>query len=310
MLRKIITTWLVVVSSASYSNQVTQDVFTIRTIIQSIAVYADRQDFNALEKLYANPVVVDYTSLTTGEVQSKSPATLMTEWANTLPGFDITYHQISNIDVKINGKKAIATADVTADHYLDGNHWRVKGNYLYRLNLHDGHWLINEHRFNLEKEQGSRTLVKSAIKTAQVTPNNYILQQKTKQAVIDFLTSLEQKDMRKFASVWAEDAVQDMPYSPKGHPNRVEGKQAIVKLYSGWPEASGKADFTSDLVFYPMQNPEMIFVEYKGDVEIIPTERRYLQNYGGLFHVKNGQIKLFREYFDPRLFAKAFGLNE
>ena len=62
-------------------------------------------------------------------------------------------------------------------------------------------------------------------------------------------------------------------------------------------------------MFYPMQDPEMIFAEFKGDVDIIPTGRKYKQHYGGLFHVLNGQIKLFREYFNPAPFVYAFGVD-
>ena len=127
---------------------------------------------------------------------------------------------------------------------------------------------------------------------------------------MDFLTALETKDMDAFAGVWAEDAVQDMPYSPEGFPKRVSGKKNILDHYAGWPENSGSADFTSELIYYPMKNPEMIFVEFKGDVDIIPTGRKYLQTYGGLFYVEDGKIKLFREYYDPELFSYAFGLNE
>ena len=116
--------------------------------------------------------------------------------------------------------------------------------------------------------------------------------------------------MDKFAAVWAKDAVQDMPYSPKGHPKRVVGKENLVKLYEGWPQNSGKADFTSQLVFYPMQDPETLFAEFKGDVEVIPTGRQYKQTYGGLFHVVDGKIKLFREYYDPAPFVWAFGLSD
>ena len=73
---------------------------------------------------------------------------------------------------------------------------------------------------------------------------------------------------------------------------------------------SGDADFTSQLVFYPMTDPEMVFAEWKGDVDIIPTGRKYKQNYGGLFHVEDGKITLFREYYDPAPFVYAFGLDE
>ena len=54
----------------------------------------------------------------------------------------------------------------------------------------------------------------------------------------------------------------------------------------------------------------MVFAEFRGTVEIIPTGRTYEQTYGGLFHVENGKIRLFREYYDPAAFKYAFGLDE
>ncbi|MGL5793349.1 MAG: nuclear transport factor 2 family protein, partial [Waterburya sp.] len=143
-----------------------------------------------------------------------------------------------------------------------------------------------------------------------INPSPYIQRQQTKQAVIDFLTALQAKDMEKFASVWAEDAVQDMPFSPDGFPKRVEGKANLIKNYAAWPETSGKANFTNDLVFYPMQDSTMVFAEWRGEVEIIPTGRNYNQRYGGLFHVVDGKIELFREYYDPIVFKYAFGLDK
>jgi ketosteroid isomerase-like protein len=82
-----------------------------------------------------------------------------------------------------------------------------------------------------------------------------------------------------------------------------------VNLYTGWPDYTGTADFTAQLVFYPMQNPEMVFVEFKGDVDVLPTGQQCQQNYGGFFHVVDGKIKLFREYYDPARFIRAFGLD-
>ena len=164
--------------------------------------------------------------------------------------------------------------------------------------------------FVLIDEQGTRDVFAPAIENTQQSPVSYLKRQQTIAAVKGFLESLETKDMQRFATLWADDAVQDMPYSPKGHPKQVIGKDAIIELYSGWPEASGEANFTQDLRFYPHMDPETIFVEFKGDVQVIPTNRRYLQTYGGFFHVENGKIKLFREYYDPAPFAWAFGLND
>ena len=285
------------------------DSATIKTIVESVGLLADTSNFSALEKLYAPEVEMDYTSLTGGEVALKSPQLIMTEWASVLPGFDRTRHEISNIAIQLDGVQATATADVQAGHWVKDLFWQVTGDYVYKLTKEDDHWLITAHQFNLQAEEGTRDVFGPAIEQAKENPPAYIQHQQTRQAVINFLTALEEKDMEKFASVWAEDAVQDMPYAPDGFPARLSGKENIVTHYSAWPENSGKADFTSNLIFYPLQNPEMVFVEFTGDVEIIPTARRYNQKYGGLFHVENGQIKLFREYFDPEPFKFAFGLE-
>ena len=287
-----------------------QDEAAIKTIVESVGTLADTSNFESLEKLYAEEVEIDYTSLSGGEVELKSSKTLMTQWASVLPGFDRMRHQISNIVVKINSNKATATANIVADHYVNDLFWQGTGNYLYKLEKGSEGWKITSHTFNLEGEEGTRDVFGPATENAEAHPVPYILRQKTQQAVRNLLTSLEEKDMEKFASVWAEDAVQDMPYAPEGFPKRVNGKDNLIKHYAAWPENSSDADFTSQLVFYPMQDPEMVFAEFKGDVDIIPTGRKYEQHYGGLFHVKNGKIKFFREYFGPEPFKYAFGLDE
>ncbi len=292
------------------ANTDSTEIAAIKTVVESVAVLADRGNFEALENLYADEIEVDYTSLAGGEPQLKSPQALMTEWAGVLPGFDRTRHEISNIAVTVTGPRAVATADVVADHYFGERFWQVSGDYEYELIDTGEGWRIASATFNLQHEKGTREVLGPASENASANPPSYVTRQQTMAAVRTFLTSLEEKDMEKFASVWAEDVVQDMPYSPVGHPKRVVGKKNLVDLYSGWPENSGATDFTSQLVFYPMQDPETIFAEFKGDVEIIPTGRHYKQTYGGLFHVVDGKIKLFREYYDPAPFSWAFGLAQ
>jgi ketosteroid isomerase-like protein len=284
------------------------DVAKIETAIQSVATLADGHEFEALEKLFAPEVKVDYTSAFGGEAELKSPQALMTAWAGLLPGFDATRHNLSNIKAEVKGRNASATADVVADHYIAGKQWQISGSYQYRLIDDDGNWLITEMVFLAGAEIGSRDVLGLATEAAKADPVSYIKRQQTKQVVRDFLTSLEEKDMQKFANVWADDAVQDMPYSPEGFPKRVEGKANLIKHYGAWPEISGKANFTKALIMHSMQDPELVYVEYKGEVDVLPTGRVYKQTYGGLFHVENGKIKLFREYYDPAAFAYAFDL--
>ena len=298
------------IANAQTAEVESADVAAIKSIVEAVALLADRGNFEALERLYADEVLVDYTSLAGGDPELKSPQALMTEWAGVLPGFDRTRHDISGIEVSIADSRATATADVTADHYVAGLHWQVVGDYRYELVKTGDRWLIAAATFNLQDETGTRDVFGPAIENAAANPPSYIVRQQTMNVVRAFLTSLEEKDMQRFGSLWAEDAVQDMPYSPEGHPKRVVGRENLISLYAGWPDNAGAADFTSQLVVYPMVDPETIFVEFKGDVDIIPTGRRYRQTYGGLFHVVDGEIRLFREYYDPAPFAWAFGLGE
>lgn len=287
-----------------------QDIAAIETLVESVGLLADRGDFAALATLYADEVQVDYRSLTGLAAELKSPEALMREWASVLPGFDRTRHAISDIQVEMAQSRAVATARVTADHFLDGGVWRVMGDYRFELHRQEDEWRISAHTLNLTEETGSRSLLEAAAQAAAENPPDFIIRQQTRDAVYRFLTALEDKDMTRFAEVWAEDAVQDMPFSPDGFPKRVSGRNRLIAHYSQWPEISGQADFTSNLRFYPLADPTMVFVEYTGSVDIIPTGRHYRQTYGGLFHVLDGKIQLFREYYDPTAFVHAFGLDE
>ena len=285
------------------------DEAAVKTIVESVATLADTRNFEALEKLYANETTIDYSSLNGAPAEVRSPQALMTEWASVLPGFDRTRHDLSNVKAAIDGNRATATASVSAGHWIDGAYWRVDGRYEYRLAKEAGEWAITYMALLVENETGSRDVFGPAMEAVAATPASYILRQQTKQAVLDFLTGLEEKDMARVNGVWAEDAVQEMPYTPADFPGRVVGRDALIALYAEWPRNTGEASFTDGVRFYPSTDPRIVFAEFTGSVEVIPTGRVYNQRYGGLFHVDGGKITLYREYFDPRAFAEAFGLD-
>lgn len=286
------------------------DVAAITTVVESVATLADLGEFDSLERLYAPEVRVDYTSIAGGEPEVRRASALMTQWASVLPGFDRTRHRVYNIQVSLEGSTATATAEVVADHWLGAAHWQVSGRYEYVFVRDGREWRITAHRFVLTGEEGNRDISGPAALAAAQRPNAYLARQQSRQVVMNFLTGLEDKDMDRVNAVWAEDAVQDMPYSPPGHPKRVVGRQALIDLYRNWPMVSGRARFTDGIRFYPTLDPQIVFVEYRGEVDVIPTSRTYRQTYGGLFQVENGMITLFREYYDPAAFDHAFALNE
>ena len=255
-------------TTAPLAHATPEDEATVKTIVESVGLFADRHEFDALEKLYADEFMLDYSSLSGAPAEMKSPTALMTEWAGVLPGFDRTRHALSDVAATIDGDQATATANVEAGHWVDSAYWQVGGHYDYELERQSDGWKITSMTFTLEDETGSRDVFGPAIEAATATPVPYIQRQRTRQAVLDFLTGLETKDMDKVNSVWAEDAVQDMPYVPEGWNHQVIGKEALIAQYAGWPEVSGDAVFTDTLIFYPMQDPQTVYVEFKGEVEV------------------------------------------
>ena len=126
------------------------------------------------------------------------------------------------------------------------------------------------------------------------------------QTVRDFLRLLSKKDLGAWIELWTEDAVQDMPFSPPEFPSRLEGRQAIAKHYGSLPEAVGKMEF-HDLKLYPMQDPNWILAEYRGEIEVLATGLPYNNDYCGLFQLREGKIALFREYYNPLTLREGFG---
>jgi ketosteroid isomerase-like protein len=281
----------------------------IKTIVESVASLADTRNFESLELFFADPVLVDYTSAFGGEPESKSPSELMISWAGLLPGFDCTRHQISNVEAAVDDEEASASAQVVADHYLGNHYWQVTGTYRYRFVKESNLWKISSMTFLLESEVGPRNILTLAAKSSARHPVSYLLRHKTHQVVIHLLKNLEQMDLNAIAELWAEDAIQDMPYSQYGYPKRIVGKDNLLKHYTMWPEMIDKADLTSQLVFYPMVDPEWAFIEFHAVLHIKATGGIYEQKYAALFHVVHGKIKLYRKYFDPTLYAHAFHLD-
>jgi ketosteroid isomerase-like protein len=121
-----------------------------------------------------------------------------------------------------------------------------------------------------------------------------------------FLDLLSAKNMTAWAELWAEDAVQDMPYSPAGFPKRIEGKAALIRHYANLPTITGRIEFL-DRVVLPMLNPAQVALEYRGEIEILTNDRRYDNRYLGLFTFDpDGRIALFREYYDPTILTQAW----
>ncbi|MBO2447432.1 nuclear transport factor 2 family protein [Actinomadura barringtoniae] len=120
--------------------------FDVAQTCTRMAVYADRREWERLRGLFADKVLLDYTSLNGGEPVWLAPQEIVDAWAATLGGFDATQHLIANQLVEIDGDRAVCTASFQATHRLATPHgaplWTLGGDYRWELIRTGGSWLI------------------------------------------------------------------------------------------------------------------------------------------------------------------------
>lgn len=129
-------------------------------------------------------------------------------------------------------------------------------------------------------------------------------QQETTGTIEQFFDRLEAMAIEGFLDLWADDGVQEMPFAPEGFPNRLDGKEDVERQYGGLPDAYEA--MTYERTIRPLNDPEWAIAEYEGTIDL-NDGGQYNNSYIGLFHVVDGEIILFREFFDPIVLLEAFG---
>lgn len=121
------------------------------------------------------------------------------------------------------------------------------------------------------------------------------------------ILELQLNDVSKVADLFAEEGVMEFPFTPKGTPNRVEGREAIRTFLTqyGFSSARLRLDAHNDLVIRETTDPETIVVEFKTAVTWTATAKYYLLPCIQVIQVKNGQILLYRDYINPISAARA-----
>lgn len=168
MLRKTLTLALSVAALSAHAGELTRDEAKIAQTAKSMATLADRNLFYALEQIFTPTVIVDYTSAFGGEISTVKREDLMNNWEALLPGFDVTYHDLTNIDIEQTGNKAEVNADIVASHYIgkDG-FWQISGSYTFEMKKTDSDWQISSLTLNAGDEIGSREVLGQAIEAAK-----------------------------------------------------------------------------------------------------------------------------------------------
>ncbi len=290
--------------------ELTKDQAAITTVVESVATFADRGEFDALARLYADEFRLDYASLNGQPAATMSPFALMQEWAAVLPGFDRTHHALSNVRVDARRETALATADVTASHWMGDGFWQVVGHYDYKLVKVGDDWKITAMTFMLDDESGSRDVFGPAMEAAAsgARPGyRDAIAARNKATVRTFFALLERGDIAALVELFADDGAQVNPYTGGVFPSGAKGKDALLAYWKPVPDNFDRMRFPiSELV--ATEDPGKIFVRYHGELVLKAGAGTYDNVYFSTFSFdRDGMITEYVEVFDPVRAAKAFG---
>jgi hypothetical protein len=142
------------------------DRFDILDLTAKLGLLVDSREWHALERLFTDPVDVDYTSLNGGQPQTMSPAELVGGWAGTLDHLQATQHLIAGQVIRLDGDRATCAAKVQGTHVLPnasgGPMWTVGGRYDYRLIRGADGWRIAGLTLTVEWATGNQHIMQLA----------------------------------------------------------------------------------------------------------------------------------------------------
>lgn len=139
------------------------DADTMTSLLHAI----DGLDWEEIRRCLADQVLVDYTEVFGGEVETVSGEELVARWRALLPGFDATQHMTGPVLLTSDDRPGLrADTHVRAYHRLGDESWAVNGHYVARLV--DGK--ITELTLQLFYQEGNQKLAESATQRARTAP--------------------------------------------------------------------------------------------------------------------------------------------
>ncbi|MEO1376767.1 MAG: nuclear transport factor 2 family protein [Cyanobacteria bacterium J06635_10] len=120
------------------------------------------------------------------------------------------------------------------------------------------------------------------------------------------MQSLEALDTNAISQFWTQDAALEVPLDLEGRdfPNR-EAAQAYIE---------GVVSLFSEIKFeqirvYDTRNPNVVIIEAQGDFVVAENGRRYQNKYVFIIQTQGNKVRLIREYLNPLIVARTFGID-
>src|SRR5262245_3330163 len=106
-------------------------------------------------------------------------------------------------------------------------------------------------------------------------------------------------DFDTWKSLFAQDAVMEYPYGAgAGVESPLYGIAAITKSVAGFMNAVTNFRAGTPKI-HQIEGEDAIIAEFTADADVVPTGRKYHQDYAVYLRASEGKIVLLREYFDP-----------
>lgn len=130
--------------------------------ITKLFVYTDQQEWEKLKNIFAEKVLLDYSSFTGAPAAELTSDEIIQAWSGFLPGFEATHHQVGNYLIESNVNTARVFCYGMATHYLPNdsgkNVWIVVGSYDFDLVKTETGWQVNAMKFNFKYQDGNTEL--------------------------------------------------------------------------------------------------------------------------------------------------------
>jgi uncharacterized protein (TIGR02246 family) len=115
-------------------------------------------------------------------------------------------------------------------------------------------------------------------------------------------------DAEAFAGLFAPDAVLEFSFhGPPGTPVRFAGRAAILEYTRQVVASPLRVDEYEVAELYQTQDPAVVIVEMVAKGTMTTTGRSFTAKSIQVLRIEEGQIVLFRDFADPRIFEEVMG---
>ncbi|HCF4381820.1 nuclear transport factor 2 family protein [Pseudomonas aeruginosa] len=126
-----------------------------------------------------------------------------------------------------------------------------------------------------------------------------------KEILVHSLRLLENGDARGWCDLFHPEGVLEFPYAPPGWKTRFEGRETIWAHMRLFPEHL-TVRFT-DVQLYETADPDLAIGEFHGDGVATVSGGKLAQDYISVLRTRDGQILLYRDFWNPLRHLEALG---